>query len=105
VKPLDDAYLQKALARFDLVVTVEENAVQGGFGSAVLEWAQANGFSPGCLNIGLPDRFVTHGARQKLLDEVGLTAEDIAAKIGAFALPAAKSDIATKARREYWRFP
>ncbi len=94
VKPLDGAYLHKALARFGHVVTVEENAVEGGFGSAVLEWAHANGFSPSCLNIGLPDRFVTHGARQKLLDEVGLTVDAVAEKIAAFAPSAAKKVIA-----------
>lgn len=84
VKPLDGDYLQNALPRFDRVVTIEENAVEGGFGSAVLEWAQANGFSTRCMNIGLPDRFITHGARQTLLDEVGLTADAVAEKIAAF---------------------
>ncbi len=85
IKPLDGDYLHEALARFGRVVTVEENAVEGGFGGAVLEWAHGNGALAKFLNIGIPDRFVTHGARAKLLEEVGLTPDAVAAKVAAFA--------------------
>lgn len=80
VKPLDGAYLEAAAARFSAVVTVEENAAQGGFGSALLEWAQERGWGARAAVMGLPDRYIAHGLRPKLLEEVGLCAAGIAAR-------------------------
>lgn len=84
VKPMDEAYLRSALGRFGAVVTVEENALAGGFGSAVLEWCEAEGVTAFISRMGLPDAFVTHGARRALLEEVGLTAEGVAARVTEF---------------------
>jgi len=83
VKPLDEAYLATAAGRFAHVVTVEENVVAGGFGSAVLEWAQASGWTARFATMGLPDQFVPHGTRARLLQDVGLTAESIAERAAA----------------------
>jgi 1-deoxy-D-xylulose-5-phosphate synthase len=72
-KPLDRATLLKAIEELPLVVTVEEGTLEGGFGSAVLEAANAAGLDTrNVLRLGLPDRFVEHGERGELLAELGL---------------------------------
>jgi 1-deoxy-D-xylulose-5-phosphate synthase len=58
-------------------VTVEENALQGGAGGAVLECLAAANLPVACLNLGLPDRFVEHAERSELLTECGLDTEGI----------------------------
>jgi 1-deoxy-D-xylulose-5-phosphate synthase len=71
-----------ALARdHDLLVTVEENVIAGGAGSAVGEALAAAGVSVPLLMLGLPDRFVDHGEPALLLAHVGLDAQGIAAAI------------------------
>jgi 1-deoxy-D-xylulose-5-phosphate synthase len=77
IKPLDEAYLAGRLASFSRVLTVEEGTVQGGFGSAVLEWRAAAGVATPVHLLGLPDRYIPHGSRAKLLQDVGLTAEGL----------------------------
>lgn len=84
IKPLD----LKMLASFanehgpDLhLITVEEGASSGGFGSAVLEWASDLSKRPRVSIMGLPDRFIQHGDRNLLLQEVGLTAKAIIEKV------------------------
>ena len=63
-------------------MTVEDGALQGGFGSAVLEHFNDSGLQPPrILRIGLPDRFVTHGKPALLQEEVGLTGAHIAQRI------------------------
>ena len=75
VKPLDRDLVLELGHTHELLVTVEENALQGGAGSAVLECLAAASLSVACLNLGLPDRFVEHGERAELLAECGLDAE------------------------------
>jgi 1-deoxy-D-xylulose-5-phosphate synthase len=77
VKPLDEAYLASRLASFTRVLTVEEGVVQGGFGSALLEWRAAAGVSTPVVLMGLPDSYITHGPRPRLLEDLGLTAAGI----------------------------
>jgi 1-deoxy-D-xylulose-5-phosphate synthase len=81
VKPLDDELLLRVAANCPLgVVTVEEHVLAGGFGSAVLELLEANGLAGVPVRrLGIPDRFVEHGARSLLMKELGLTADGIAA--------------------------
>jgi 1-deoxy-D-xylulose-5-phosphate synthase len=84
VKPLDGELAEKLAAEHDLVVTIEENVLQGGFGSAVLEHLEdtmAPADRARVLRIGLPDRYVTHGKPALLREEVGLTGEQIAEKV------------------------
>lgn len=78
VKPMDLGALSDVAAQFDLIVTIEENAVEGGFGAAVASHL-ADRIRPGqkIVNLGIPDRFVDHGPRKDLLDEVGLSPEAI----------------------------
>jgi 1-deoxy-D-xylulose-5-phosphate synthase len=83
VKPLDTALLERLAAAVPLLVTIEENALAGGFGSQVaraLGAAGEAGPKPRLLQLGLPDAFVPHAARDELLSRVGLTAERIAAR-------------------------
>src|SRR5262245_39723402 len=78
VKPLDRATLAKAIEEAAVVVTVEEGTLEGGFGSAVLEAANAMGLDARkVVRLGLPDRFVEHGERPELLAELGLDAKGI----------------------------
>jgi 1-deoxy-D-xylulose-5-phosphate synthase len=85
-KPLDAGLLAQLAAEHELVVTVEEGVLMGGFGSAVIESLSESGSAPRILRVGLPDRYVTHGAPSLLHEEVGYTAERIAERIEAAVL-------------------
>jgi 1-deoxy-D-xylulose-5-phosphate synthase len=79
VKPLDTETILKAVAESPVVLTVEENQLMTGFGSAVLEAANEAGLpTANVRRLGLPDRFVEHGERGELLAELGLDAVGIA---------------------------
>ncbi len=85
-KPLDSELLERLAIGHDLLVTIEENVLPGGFGSAVLEhledaFAGRSDERAAVLRIGLPDRYVTHGKPALLRDEVGLTGEAVAEKV------------------------
>jgi 1-deoxy-D-xylulose-5-phosphate synthase len=83
VKPLDDALVAQIARGHALVVTLEENVVMGGAGSAVAESLAAQGVTVPLLHLGLPDRFIDHGDQSQLLATVGLSREGILASIGA----------------------
>ena len=87
-KPLDTELIASLAAEHDVLVTVEENVLSGGFGSAVLEHLADNDLlgDVRVLRFGLPDRYVTHGKPDLLRAEVGLTGEDVAAKVAAAVL-------------------
>jgi 1-deoxy-D-xylulose-5-phosphate synthase len=76
IKPLDEEIIQKAAAA-NTIVTIEENSLLGGFGSAVLEHLAKKGLKKNVKMIGAPDRFVTFGSRTELLAEIGLDEEGI----------------------------
>jgi 1-deoxy-D-xylulose-5-phosphate synthase len=85
-KPLDAELLERLALGHDLVVTIEENVLPGGFGSAVLEhledaFADRPADRARVLRIGLPDRYVTHGKPALLHEEVGLTGESVADRV------------------------
>jgi 1-deoxy-D-xylulose-5-phosphate synthase len=82
-KPLDVELISELASEHELLVTVEENVLAGGFGSAVVEsLADRDGLAElRVLRIGLPDRFVTHGKPALLRAEVGLTPEAVAARV------------------------
>lgn len=82
IKPLDEQLLMDAITKHRNVVTLEENVLAGGFGSAVLELINRRGAAKyNCLNIGLPDDFVAHGAIAALKDALELTPEKMAHNI------------------------
>jgi 1-deoxy-D-xylulose-5-phosphate synthase len=83
-KPLDTELLARLAAEHELLVTVEEGVLAGGFGSAVWETLNDAGLQvPRMLRVGLPDRYVTHGKPALLHAEVGFTGKAIAARIEA----------------------
>jgi 1-deoxy-D-xylulose-5-phosphate synthase len=82
-KPIDAGLAAQLAAEHDLLVTVEEGVLAGGFGSAVWETLSDAGLAPRILRVGLPDRYVTHGAPKLLHREVGFTGERIAERIEA----------------------
>jgi len=83
VKPLDDRTILGEVERSGRVVTVEENAAAGGFGAAVLELLQSRGVAAAVRVMGLPDEFITHAPRERLLARCGLTAEGVASAVRA----------------------
>jgi 1-deoxy-D-xylulose-5-phosphate synthase len=72
VKPLDDELVKTLAESHALLVTVEENAVMGGAGSAVAESLQSQGVTVALLHLGLPDTFIEQGAAAELLAKCGL---------------------------------
>jgi 1-deoxy-D-xylulose-5-phosphate synthase len=72
VKPLDDDMVLRMAAQHELLVTVDENTIAGGAGSAVNECLAAHDVQISVLNLGLPDRFIEHGGRSDMLREAGL---------------------------------
>ncbi|PKD41067.1 1-deoxy-D-xylulose-5-phosphate synthase, partial [Methylomonas sp. Kb3] len=81
VKPLDEALILELAKSHDVIVTVEENVIAGGAGSAVNEFLQPQNILMPVLNIGLPDRFVEQGSREELLALCSLDTKGILAKI------------------------
>jgi 1-deoxy-D-xylulose-5-phosphate synthase len=80
-KPIDTGLMAQLAAEHDLLVTVEEGVLAGGFGTAVWETLSDGGAAPRILRVGLPDRYVTHGTPSLLHEEVGFTGERIAERI------------------------
>jgi 1-deoxy-D-xylulose-5-phosphate synthase len=79
VKPLDTGTILRAVAESPFVLTVEEGALMGGFGSAVLETAcDAHLDTSRIHRLGVPDHFIEHGTRDELLADLGLDADGIA---------------------------
>ena len=82
VKPLDQTLLLEKVPQHKCVVTMEENAIAGGFGSGVLELlCQKGKINNNFLMLGLPDEFVTHGSQNLLREKVGLMPEAMAERI------------------------
>jgi 1-deoxy-D-xylulose-5-phosphate synthase len=80
-KPIDVGLAAQLAAEHDLLVTVEEGVLAGGFGSAVWERLSDAGLAPRILRVGLPDRYVTHGSPKLLHEEIGFTGARIAERI------------------------
>jgi 1-deoxy-D-xylulose-5-phosphate synthase len=83
VKPIDAGLMAQLAAEHDLLVTVEEGVLAGGFGSAVWETLSETGAALRILRVGLPDRYVTHGKPALLHEEVGFTPKRIAERVRA----------------------
>jgi 1-deoxy-D-xylulose-5-phosphate synthase len=82
-KPLDETLLHELFARFDKFITVEDGSVQGGFGSAVLEFMSRFNYKADVRILGIPDRLVEHGTPKQLYEEIGLDPASIAQNIRA----------------------
>jgi 1-deoxy-D-xylulose-5-phosphate synthase len=77
VKPIDESLIIDMCANHDLVITVEENVIQGGAGAAVNEVIVSHGIAQRIANYGLPDRLLPHGSREDMLRDAGLDYDGI----------------------------
>jgi 1-deoxy-D-xylulose-5-phosphate synthase len=77
LKPLDEKIMQSVAESYDHIITIEDGALNGGFGSAVLEWLSDNGYAKKVTRLGIPDRFIEHGTPTQLYEICGLDAESI----------------------------
>jgi 1-deoxy-D-xylulose-5-phosphate synthase len=78
VKPIDEELLHEVFAKFDKIITVEDGTIVGGFGSAVLEFMNANNYKAEVKILGIPDRIVEHGTPKELHRECNYDAQAIA---------------------------
>jgi 1-deoxy-D-xylulose-5-phosphate synthase len=84
VKPIDHELIDTLLASHSTLVTIEDNAIAGGAGSAVNEYILAQGKTAKVLNIGVKDHFVRHGTQEEIHEELGLDSKGIILKINNF---------------------
>ncbi|MCF0059298.1 1-deoxy-D-xylulose-5-phosphate synthase [Dyadobacter sp. CY356] len=81
VKPLDEGMLHEIFSKFDRIITIEDGCLQGGFGSAVLEFMVDHGYNSHVKRLGIPDALVEHGEPDELHRECGFDKEGILAAI------------------------
>ena len=86
VKPLDEEMLKKLSEMHKYFVTIEDNVIAGGAGSAINEFLAKENLKVSVRNLGLPDKFLEHGTREELLKEVGLDEEGILEEVRSFIL-------------------
>ena len=72
IKPMDMAYLDSIVRRFNKVITIEEGVINGGFGDGVSSWLLENGYKGEIKRLGLPDSYVEHGSRSQILNQLSL---------------------------------
>jgi len=78
VKPIDEELLHEVFTKFNKIITIEDATIVGGFGSAVLEFMNAQGYRSTIKIMGIPDRLVEHGSPKELYNEIGIDANGIA---------------------------
>jgi 1-deoxy-D-xylulose-5-phosphate synthase len=83
-KPLDETLLHTIFKNYQTIFTVEDNAIKGGFGSAVLEFAAANNYKNTIKIIGIPDSFIEHGSVAELQKSIGLDVAGLREVFGLF---------------------
>ena len=81
IKPLDDVMLHEIFSKFKGVITLEDGVIQGGFGSAVIEWMMEHGYNTTVTRMGIEDKWIEHGTQAELYAECGYDAEAIEIKI------------------------
>jgi len=84
IKPLDTETINELLSSHDVIVTLEDNAIAGGAGSAVNEYLAAIKADVTILNLGIPDEFIKHGTQDEMHAEMGLDANGILTRIKEF---------------------
>lgn len=85
-KPLDEMLLHEIFQKFEKIITIEDGCVQGGFGSAILEFMADNGYSAKVKRLGIQDAIFEHGSQMELHRETGLAPEDIVATVKEMSL-------------------
>jgi len=81
LKPLDENLLQTVFEKFQQIITIEDGTVKGGFGDAVLEFAQTQNYTGKIHKLGIPDQFIEHGNTKELYHIAGISPEKIKEKI------------------------
>jgi 1-deoxy-D-xylulose-5-phosphate synthase len=81
VKPLDEELLHEVFTQFKKIITIEDGCIQGGFGSAVLEFMADKGYVAEVRRLGIPDRIVEHGEQAELHHECGFDPEGIRSEV------------------------
>ncbi|HET7733976.1 MAG TPA: 1-deoxy-D-xylulose-5-phosphate synthase [Paludibacter sp.] len=84
LKPLDETMLHEVAKKFKRIITIEDGVIQGGFGSAVLEFMSDNNYQINVKRLGIEDTFIEHGTPEELYNMIGLDAEGIAKSIQDF---------------------
>jgi 1-deoxy-D-xylulose-5-phosphate synthase len=84
VKPLDEALIREIANTHTLIVTLEDNAIQGGAGSAVSEFLNKEGLQTPVLNLGIPDAYISHATREEQLEEINLSADGIVKQVSLY---------------------
>ncbi|MCF7886466.1 MAG: 1-deoxy-D-xylulose-5-phosphate synthase, partial [Candidatus Marinimicrobia bacterium] len=77
IKPLDKDMLTQIAEDHKKIITIEDNTLEGGFGSKVVKFINDNELDCKVQTMGIPDHFIEHGSRQQLLELVGLTSENL----------------------------
>ena len=77
VKPLDEKLLHKVFQKFENIVTIEDGCIQGGFGSAVIEFMSDKNYKANVVRLGIPDKFINHGTQEQLHKECLYDAETL----------------------------
>ncbi|MED3551092.1 1-deoxy-D-xylulose-5-phosphate synthase [Cytobacillus praedii] len=86
IKPLDEKMLLELFKEDMPILTIEEAVLQGGFGSSILEFAHEKGFHHNEIDcMGIPDQFIEHGSVEKLLEEIGMTTDDVVKRLNILA--------------------
>ena len=81
VKPLDENLLHHIFANFKTLITVEDGAIQGGFGSAIVEFMVDHHYSAKVIRLGIPDQIIEHGEQKELYEQCGIDSKSILNKI------------------------
>jgi 1-deoxy-D-xylulose-5-phosphate synthase len=84
IKPLDESMLMEMVDEYECLVTLEDNAIAGGAGSAVNEWLMQQRKLMPVLNLGLPDHFIEHGTREEILASCGLDEPGVLRAVNAY---------------------
>ncbi|TSD63782.1 1-deoxy-D-xylulose-5-phosphate synthase [Inquilinus sp. KBS0705] len=95
VKPLDEDMLHEVFTKYNQVVTVEDGCLEGGMGSAILEFMADKGYKNNVVRLGIPDRVIEHGEQPELWAECGYDANGIAAQVRSFGIKRNKHTIAS----------
>ncbi len=86
LKPLDENLLHEIATKFNQIVTIEDGVIQGGFGSAVLEFMSDNGYKVNVKRLGIDNTFVEHGTPEELYKMLGLDVEGIVKSLSQFGI-------------------
>ena len=77
VKPLDEELLHEVFKKFDKIITIEDGTIVGGFGTAILEFAQEHKYHSNIKRLGIPDKFIEHGSTEELFNSIGLSIAEL----------------------------